>query len=133
MTNVIYISLMIPVLSKGFEIDVENNSIIPDSENNNGALDLPIFKCDKDGVTPNPRSCRSYIKCSHHHRYVVPCKEGYHFRNETGQCELACEAYCDQSLAYMNNLALLSSSWGCEPSLLTDRAVVGSLAMETIR
>ncbi|GFV51888.1 transposable element Tcb1 transposase [Trichonephila clavipes] len=63
-------------------------------------LDHPIFKCDKDGFTSNPLSCKSYIKCSHHRRYLMPCKEGYHFSNETGQCEPACDAHCDQSLAF---------------------------------
>ncbi|XP_055949550.1 E3 ubiquitin-protein ligase XIAP-like isoform X2 [Argiope bruennichi] len=60
---------------------------------------LPIFKCGEDGVSPNPRSCDSFIKCSHHLKYVVPCPEGLHFRNETGQCEKPCDAQCDQKLA----------------------------------
>ncbi|GFY43063.1 uncharacterized protein TNIN_501011 [Trichonephila inaurata madagascariensis] len=99
MSNVFILAFLVPVLSEGFQVDVQNNSIIPDSGNINGELDHPIFKCDKDGFSPNPLSCKSYIKCSHHRRYVMPCKEGYHFSNETGQCEPACDAHCDQSLA----------------------------------
>ncbi|GFS51367.1 uncharacterized protein TNIN_33651, partial [Trichonephila inaurata madagascariensis] len=98
MSNVFILAFLVPVLSEGFQVDVQNNSIIPDSGNINGELDHPIFKCDKDGFSPNPLSCKSYIKCSHHRRYVMPCKEGYHFSNETGQCEPACDAHCDQSL-----------------------------------
>ncbi|KAF8774241.1 Apoptosis inhibitor IAP like protein [Argiope bruennichi] len=88
----------VPVLSNGFKVHIENNSITPLLDAPNEPT-LPIFKCGEDGVSPNPRSCDSFIKCSHHLKYVVPCPEGLHFRNETGQCEKPCDAQCDQKLA----------------------------------
>ncbi|GIX83634.1 uncharacterized protein CDAR_167451 [Caerostris darwini] len=91
-------ALLVPVLCQGFEVVVENNSIIPSIAVDEREDALPIFKCGENGLFPNPRYCGSYIECSHHLRFVRPCPDGLHFRNETSQCEKPCDAHCDPAL-----------------------------------
>ncbi|CAL1280191.1 unnamed protein product [Larinioides sclopetarius] len=86
------------VFAKVMSLKNPHKSVSGNLGNNEAESTLPIFKCDQDGLSPNPRSCESFIKCSHHRRYVVPCPKGLHFKNETGHCEIPCEAQCDQKL-----------------------------------